>query len=374
MRTIRLLGLVLVGLAFLTACQKNDDALTTDAVKKNYNSSVECVTFANVPAGTIVSTAFTDMGSGPIGVFGTNPNDSSKNAAMIFDSDAPTGGDPDLGTPNQDFNGPGVGVGGKAGATYQNDKFQNEVLIVTEDWDSGDPDDLRGKGEFDFDFTAIGPVKVHSLTLIDIEGAEGSPIVSFYDAAMNLISSVALPTTGDNGLETVSFAPAMNVSFMTVELGGSGAIDDLCIELPPPPPSVGCTHTIGYWKNHAGIKKQPDMVSQYLTLYLGDGTGKTLAVTNKTIAVDVLKQNVYGKASNGITKLYAQLLAAKLSIADGADGTPVNTIVTNADTFLAMYDYMDWKSLSKNDQNQVLAWKDALDHYNNGYSGVTHCE
>lgn len=294
---------------------------------------------------------------------------------MIFDSDAPTGGDPDLGTPHTDFGGPGVGLGGAAGATYQNDQYQHEVLIVTEDWDSNDPDDLAGAGEFDFDFTAIRPVKVHSLTVIDIEGKEGSSVVTFYDAGITMISSVALNTTGDNGLETVNFGPVSNVSYMTVELGGSGAIDDLCIELmPPPPPGNGCTHTIGYWKTHAGLKKQPDMVTQYLPISLGDGGSSTLYVTTNVMAVNVLKQNVYGKASNGITKLYAQLLGAKLSIADGADGTPVAAVISDADAFLGGHDYNDWAGLSKAMKNQVLAWKDALDQYNNGYSGVPHCE
>ena len=37
--------------------------------------------------------------------------------AMIFDSSNPTGDDDDLGTPNEDFGGPGVGKGRKTRLT-----------------------------------------------------------------------------------------------------------------------------------------------------------------------------------------------------------------------------------------------------------------
>ena len=55
--------------------------------------------------------------SGQIGVHGTNPGHLvSQNTAIIFDSSHPTGNDPDLGTPNENFGGPGVGrLGGLPG-------------------------------------------------------------------------------------------------------------------------------------------------------------------------------------------------------------------------------------------------------------------
>lgn len=66
--------------------------------------------------------------------------------AMVFDSSNPSGGDWDLGTPNQNFEtspgvkGPGIGSGGASGV-YQNDVPLGNVLIVSEDNDSLDPDD-----------------------------------------------------------------------------------------------------------------------------------------------------------------------------------------------------------------------------------------
>jgi len=141
------------------------------------------------------------------------------------------------------------------------------------------------------------------------------------------------------------------------------------------PPMEGCTHTIGYWKTHAGFGPQDDVVSQYLPIWLGtDGGDKSVPVTTAAIAVDVLKMKTYGHPSNGITKLYAQLLGAKLSIADGASPDDVSDIIDMADEFLAMYDYTDWNMLEMEDLNMVNSWKDMLDDYNNGIIGPGHCD
>ena len=142
-----------------------------------------------------------------------------------------------------------------------------------------------------------------------------------------------------------------------------------------PPPSDGCTHTIGFWKTHAGLKKQDDEVTQYLPLTLGDDGGdKSISVTDNTTAVKILNMKTYGSNSNGITKLYAQLLAAKLSIADGADSSPVSDVIADADSFLADHDWNDWYSFDKDMQSSILDWQGALDDYNNGETDVPHCD
>jgi hypothetical protein len=142
-----------------------------------------------------------------------------------------------------------------------------------------------------------------------------------------------------------------------------------------PPPEQGCTLTIGYWKNHAGgVGNNPDEVTSKLPINLGTAGGvKTLVVTTAAIAKDVLAQNVYGTPSNGITKLYAQLLGAKLNIAKGANSLAVAATITAADTFLATHNHTDWDSLTPAEQAQVLVWHGILDQYNNGVIGPGHC-
>jgi hypothetical protein len=78
------------------------------------------------------------------------------------------------------------------------------------------------------------------------------------------------------------------------------------------------TLTIGYWKTHAGFTgNNPDNVTKYLPIWLGKSTGtKSVQVTNASQAVSILQMN--GTASNGINKLYAQLLATTPTETDRA--------------------------------------------------------
>ena len=137
-------------------------------------------------------------------------------------------------------------------------------------------------------------------------------------------------------------------------------------------PCNGCTLTIGYWKTHAGFGPQPDMVTPLLPIWLGIAGGqKSIQVTTASQAVTIL--NFQDQASNGIAKLYAQLLAAKLNKANGADATAVASTISAADTFLATHGIADWNSLNKVQKNQVLSWATTLDNYNNGLIGPGHC-
>jgi hypothetical protein len=133
------------------------------------------------------------------------------------------------------------------------------------------------------------------------------------------------------------------------------------------------TYTIGYWKTHAGLGPQQDMVSPLLPIWLGTPGGEdTVVVRTNTAAVKYLKMT--GGASNGIVKLYAQLLGAKLNGNNGADLYAVWSVVEAADRFLATHGADDWKSLSKAEQSQVLSWMNTLDKYNNGVIGPGHAD
>jgi len=114
------------------------------------------------------------------------------------------------------------------------------------------------------------------------------------------------------------------------------------------------------------------MVTPLLLLWLGTAGGqKSIQVTAASQAVTIL--NFQDQASNGIAKLYAQLLAAKLNIANGADKSAIASTITAADTFLATHGIADWNSLNKVQKNQVLNWATILDNYNNGLIGPGHC-
>ena len=149
----------------------------------------------------------------------------------------------------------------------------------------------------------------------------------------------------------------------------------LCEEPPDEEPGDGCTLTIGYWKNHAGFSgKNRDRVTPLLPIQLGAGGGATVAVTTASQAVQILRMRWNGgRPSNGVSKLYAQLLAAKLSIANGADGSAAAAAIGAADLILAVYDHAAWKSLSRTDRRTILNLAMLLDAYNNGSIGPGDC-
>ncbi len=135
-----------------------------------------------------------------------------------------------------------------------------------------------------------------------------------------------------------------------------------------------CTRTIGYWKNWTGLGPQPDMVTQYLPIWLGnDGADSSIAVEDVETAVEILSM-AWDSPKNGIIKLYAQLLGAKLNFAAGADDSDVADVVSDADDFLAEHRWGNWYELSKDDQKMVNGWMETLDAYNNGVIGPGHCD
>ena len=150
----------------------------------------------------------------------------------------------------------------------------------------------------------------------------------------------------------------------------SGMIDVECPD--------ACTLTIGYWKTHSGFHPPADAVTPLLStpILLGNvGGAKTVTVSDAATAFAILSFNysVAGNMttgpSNGITKLYAQLLGAKLNGRNGADLSSIQATITAADAFLSTKNQSDWNSLTKAKKNQVIAWMSALDAYNNS----AHC-
>ncbi|MDI6719033.1 MAG: hypothetical protein QMD46_05420 [Methanomicrobiales archaeon] len=139
-------------------------------------------------------------------------------------------------------------------------------------------------------------------------------------------------------------------------------------------PTTGCTYGVGYWKNRGGFGPQEDMITGLLPLWLGTASaGKSIEVGTTPDAVYILSSEEHGTNSNGIVNLYAHLLATKLNVANGADGTAIVDAVGAADEFLASHDKDDWGTLSNGDKGSVRSWKDTLESYNEGLIGPGHC-
>ncbi|PKK84781.1 MAG: hypothetical protein CVT49_01105 [candidate division Zixibacteria bacterium HGW-Zixibacteria-1] len=274
------------------------------------------------------------------------------------------------------------------------------------------PNDLEKQALLKFEMpeieelAAIGDFVWHDMNMngIQDDGEPGVPgvTVNLYDCQDVLIGTMMTDANGyylfDNlipGDYYVEFILPNGYSFSPQDQGMDDAMDSdadvttgktICTNLEPGetdltwdagiwvPVQEGCTLTIGYWKTHAGFGPQDDMVTQFLPIWLGTAGGtKSLQVTNAAMAVAVLEMKTYGTNNNGITKLYAQLLGAKLNIANGADYDDVAATMAAADAFLATHDWTSWETLSRANKNLVGSWQSTLDNYNNGLIGPGHC-
>lgn len=186
----------------------------------------------------------------------------SANDAMIFDSANPTGGDWDLGFANQ-----------------------GNLIIISEDGDSSDPDDNAGGGTITFDFD--NPSDLHDIKLMDIEETGGT--IDLLDADGNLIKTVAIPAAGNNSIQTIELKAA-GVSQMKINLAGSGAVDDLCFKPGDAPLPGSLSGTYFCDDNRDGdddgaANGDADIAGKLVTLLNADGTPATDIDGNAVAAV-----------------------------------------------------------------------------------------
>lgn len=153
--------------------------------------------------------------------------------AMIFDSAVPTGGDTDLGTPNQSFGGPGVGAGGASGMPGANAVALGKVLIISEDGSSNDPDDNANGGVIKFTFGQ--PLRVDQVEILDIDDDEAGGTVKAYDAVSGgtLLATGDMLGLGDNSFQIVPLN-ATGVRRLEVTFPSSGAVPAITFCGTPP--------------------------------------------------------------------------------------------------------------------------------------------
>lgn len=164
----------------------------------------QCLFFGGHSAGTTIDNQYTQNG---VTISGYRSHDANQadpaNAVMIFDTANPTGGDLDLSS-----------------------STRGNVLIISEDFNSANPDDEAHGGTFVFDFDREADVE--SIIFLDTE--EPTPVIRLYDENDNLISTMNGPSTAD-GEEGIANINVDGVYRMEVELQGSGAIDNLIYTL-----------------------------------------------------------------------------------------------------------------------------------------------
>jgi hypothetical protein len=121
-------------------------------------------------------------------------------------------------------------------------------------------------------------------------------------------------------------------------------------------PAQNCTFSQGYWKNHPGAWP-------ILSLTLGS------VVYNQAELISILST---GAGGNGLISLAHQLIAAKLNILNGADGSAINASIAAADAQIGALvvppvgsDFLSTASTS--------ALAHTLEDWNLGVTGPGHC-
>lgn len=138
-----------------------------------------------------------------------------------------------------------------------------------------------------------------------------------------------------------------------------------CSTLPCEPPRANCTYTQGYWKTHGPIPT-------------GNNTN-VWPVTSLTLGTvtytDLQLQSIFDTPAqgNGLIALAHQLIAAKLNIANGADGSSITATIVAADALIGglVVPPVGGGSLATSTTSSLTT---TLDNYNNGLIGPGHCE
>ncbi len=247
------------------------------------------LTFNDLGAGEFVEDQFVTDG---VTISSTNPH----TPPMVFDTAHPTGGDSDLATGNL-----------------------GNVLILSEDGDSSDPDDNASGGAFVFDFA--DPSEVINFNVLDIEEAGGC--VNLFDESGALLGTVDIPVTGNNGQGTVWLTdpatgePFEGVARMEVNLTGSGAIDNLCYCTPDSAAPIG-----------DGVVDGTNEAELIDTSYLGDPEGDQIDNLDAILPgeegnddiVDALGGDDTIKAGDADDEIYA---GSGNDVVEGGDGNDI---------------------------------------------------
>jgi hypothetical protein len=185
-------------------------------------SASASVTTLSFDDGTVASGDIVGAQYAGVTIFGERGqgNGTNGNAAMIFDSDVLTGGDTDLVGPFLDASG-----------LNPRDDFGN-ILIITEDFDSSDPDDNGRGGTIELVFDAAQTFL--GFDLLDIDGNEEFEAF-FYDSADNLIDSLLRDgAPGNNRYESIALN-IIGVKRAVFSFASTGAIDNFQYSAVPVP-------------------------------------------------------------------------------------------------------------------------------------------
>ncbi|WP_461587147.1 hypothetical protein [Winogradskyella sp.] len=232
-------------MVIILACEDNIEPNTQMSYSYNTNQQITTtesyiIDFEAFNPGDFVSNVTIPISNSNIEVYGSTMAFPNANAAMIFDSSNPTGNDFDLGTPNEIYGGPGIGSGGSS-----NDTALGNVLILSEDLDTSDPDDIYEIGaKFTFNFSNIDNLTLVGFDILDIEVSNNPTVINLIDSLGNIFYSQEVMANGDNSKYYVDLLNTSGASYMEIIMNSSGAVDNIALEIENEVPCVTCDSSI----------------------------------------------------------------------------------------------------------------------------------
>jgi hypothetical protein len=140
-----------------------------------------------------------------------------------------------------------------------------------------------------------------------------------------------------------------------------------CSTLPCQAPLAGCTYSQGFWKEHGPVGCNPSSGANLWPI-----TSLTIGTVNYTDAqlCSIMQSPAAG---NGLLSLAHQLIAAKINIANGADGSVIAADIASADAMIGSLVIPPAGAgfLSPATTSSLTI---SLDNYNLGLTGPGHCQ
>jgi hypothetical protein len=205
------------------------------------------------------------------------------------------------------------------------------------------------------DFTGVGTLNTWGASAVDFKLGPGQSLdVEIGDTA---------DETGVGGTRNAELTGGETYVFCAYAIGGSsGSSSPLSVTLQKNTTVQGsnCTYTQGYWKNHTGVWPVSGLT-------LG-----TVAYTAAQLEQILLQPVGNGSGANGLISLAHQLIAAKLNLAGGADGSSISSTITSADALIGGL-VVPPVGTGYLDPSSSDALTQALDDFNQGVTGPGHC-
>jgi len=175
-------------------------------------------------------------------------------AALLFDTNNPTGGDDDL----------GVNLG-------------NALIIAENDWDPDNdglwdsPDDAMFGGSIVFEFDE--PASICAITLIDIDELPGSEVRFHRDGLNQVTTAIGVVSQGDKSVQTLYFMEE-SVDRLEIFLRGSGAIGSIDL--------IVCPRSIDFEETTFGVPLS-FVAGQLITGDFTDQLGVSISAINNGV-------------------------------------------------------------------------------------------